>query len=105
MCLAYLVARGYFVSVDIMFLMVGHTHEDVDQFFVVDCAYLGRRRDAQAPMDVIEYLSEALQERVARKGEEFKVSWVSSVRDYNAWPNSLQVTRRHFLSSKYKKRR
>ena len=31
LCLAYLVALGYFVSVDIMFLMVGHTHEDVDQ--------------------------------------------------------------------------
>ena len=42
-------------------------------------------------MDVIEYLSEALQERVARKGEEFKVSWVSSVRDHNAWLNHLQA--------------
>ena len=42
-------------------------------------------------MDVIEYLREALHERVARKGEEFKVSWVSGVRDYNAWLNPLQV--------------
>ena len=47
--LAYLVALGYFVSVDNMLLMV------------------------------------------ERKGEEFKVSWVSSVRDYNAWLNPLQV--------------
>jgi len=89
--LAYLVALGNFVSVDIMFLMVGHTHEDVDQFFAVVCEYLGRRRDFQVPMDVITYLREALQERVARKGEEFKVSWVSGVRDYNAWLNPLQV--------------
>ena len=42
-------------------------------------------------MDVIEYLSEALHERVARKGQEFKVSWVCCVRDYNAWLNPLQV--------------
>ena len=54
MCLAYLVALGCFVSVDIMLLMVGHTHEDVDQLFVVVCEYLGRRRDFQVPMDVIE---------------------------------------------------
>ena len=71
--MAYLVALGYFVSVDIVFLMVGHTHEDVDQLFAVVCEYLGRRRDFQVPMAVIEYLREALQERVARKGEEFKV--------------------------------
>ena len=29
--LAYLVALGYFVSVDIMLLMVGHTRDDVYQ--------------------------------------------------------------------------
>ena len=40
--LAYLVALGYFVAVNIVFLMVGHTHEDVDQLFVVACEYLGR---------------------------------------------------------------
>ena len=74
-----------------MFLMVGHTHEDVDQLFAAVCEYVGRRRDFQVPMDVIEYLRKTLHDRVARKGEEFKVSWVSGVRDYNAWLNRLQV--------------
>ena len=78
-CSAYVVALGYFVSVDIMFLMVGHTHEDVEQFCLVVCEYCGRRRYVLVPMDAIEYLREALHERVARKGEEFKVSWVKFV--------------------------
>ena len=42
-------------------------------------------------MGVIEYVMEALRERVARKGEEFKVSWVSGVRDYSVWLNPWQV--------------
>ena len=42
-------------------------------------------------MDVIKYLRVALRERVARKGEEFKVSWVSGIRDYNAGLKPLQV--------------
>ena len=84
-----------------MFLMVGHTHEDVDQLFVVVCAYLGRRRDFQAAMDVSEHLTEALHERVARKGEEFKASWVSGVRDYNAWLNQLQVRLYHAFSNRH----
>ena len=74
-----------------MFLMVGHTHEDVDQLFAAVCEYLGRRRDFRGPMEVIAYLREALRERVARKGEGFTVSWVSNIRDYNAWLNRLQV--------------
>ena len=74
-----------------MFLMVGHTHADVDQVFVVVCEYWDRRRDFQVPMDVIDNLREALHERVARKSEEFQASWVSGVRDYNAWLNPLQV--------------
>jgi hypothetical protein len=30
---ALLVSRGLFLSVNLMFLVVGHTHEDIDMFF------------------------------------------------------------------------
>ena len=52
-------------------------------------------------MDVIEYLREVLHERVARKGEEFKVSCVSGVRDYNAWLNPLQVKLSNAFSNRH----
>ena len=39
--------------------------------------------------------------RVACKGEEFKVSWVSGVRDYNAWLNPLQVNLYNAVSNRF----
>jgi hypothetical protein len=33
MILAWLVTTGIFVTLDLMLLLVGHTHEDIDQFF------------------------------------------------------------------------
>ena len=53
------------------------------------------------PMYVIEDLREALHERVARKGEEFKVSWFSGIRDYNAWLNPLQVKLYNAFSNRH----
>ena len=50
---------------------------------------------------MIEYLREALRARVARKGEGFKVSWVSGIRDYNAWLNPLQVKLYHAFSNRH----
>ena len=53
-------------------------------------------------MDVIEYLREALHERVARKGEEFKVSPASGIRDYNVWLKPLQVNLYNAFSSRHR---
>eukprot|EP00058_Branchiostoma_floridae_P020703 XP_002606193.1 hypothetical protein BRAFLDRAFT_92067 [Branchiostoma floridae] len=44
--LGYLVIRGIFKEVQVGYLLVGHTHEDVDQFFSKIAHTLNKKRDA-----------------------------------------------------------
>lgn len=70
MLLAYcslLVELGYFERVVISFLVVGHTHEDIDRFFGTAKAYM-RRMHATAPPE----LFDGLERHLASAGKKVK---------------------------------
>ena len=54
--LALLVARQLFKSVTLFHLMVGHTHEDIDQLFSVVLAFLRRKGHWQSPDEVLDHI-------------------------------------------------
>ena len=89
--LAYLVARGKFRTANLLFLMVGHTHEDIDQFFSVCTALLHRARKLDTYRDMLSYLDQGLRAQVEAKGEDFKTVHMSGVRDFKEWLDPMCV--------------
>eukprot|EP00435_Cladocopium_sp_Y103_P022634 s1605_g5.t1 len=55
--LSRIVALGHFRSACLFNLMVGHTHEDIDQLFSVVLAVLKRKKSWQTPQELLEYIS------------------------------------------------
>ncbi len=83
--LASLVHLGYFSSATINFLMVGHTHEDIDQLFGLMVEWLSRRHSWETPEAVMQFLREKMSRHFLDRGEQFVVERLSAVRDYQAW--------------------
>ena len=54
MMLAYLVSKYKFASTNLFFLMVGHTHEDVDLMFGILLSLVLRRRTFQVPDELVQ---------------------------------------------------
>ena len=55
--LALLVQRQLFKSATLFHLMVGHTHEDIDQLFALITALLQRKQTWETPDEVLEHLA------------------------------------------------
>lgn len=83
--LAWLVTKYKFITVNILFLMVGHTHEDVDQLFGVVLKLVLQRFRFQTPEEFLKLLHQELVNRVAAKGEELVTDVLLGIRDYAAW--------------------
>ena len=62
---ALLVQRGIFKSATLFHLMVGHTHEDIDQLFALITALLKRKHDWQTPDEVLRHLAECALAKIA----------------------------------------
>jgi hypothetical protein len=60
MFLAFLVSRRLFLSVNLMFLIVGHTHEDIDQLFGVAVSFILQCGAFETIHDLMECLLEKL---------------------------------------------
>jgi hypothetical protein len=67
--LALLVKRGIFKSIQVNFLLVGHTHDRVDQFFSCISRQLGRE-DAWTPAELKQQIKAAYSTRRLGAGEE-----------------------------------
>ena len=86
-----LVGMQKFCTVTMNFLMVGHTHEDIDQLFALICQYVIRRHRWQTPEEFKRLVREALSDRIAEKGEVLVVQGLRCIRDYSTWLAPQQV--------------
>lgn len=74
-----------FSTATLNFLMVGHTHEDVDQLFGLVVSLVLQRFKFQEPADLVAHLEQTLRARVQAKGEELHVNQLGTVRDFGNW--------------------
>lgn len=79
-----------FRSCTINFLMVGHTHEDVDQLFGVVAALLLRKVHFQTPSEVLDYLRRSLESRFRARGERIHTAHVNTIRQFGQWLQPIQ---------------
>ena len=89
--LAYLVSRYKFRTTNLFFLVVGHTHEDIDQLFGVILSLVLRRTKFQTARHLMQLLREMLQARVQAKGEELHVEKLTHVRDFSSWLEPAKI--------------
>lgn len=89
--LAVLVSCGYFSTAVINFLMVGHTHEDIDQLFGILIHYILRKSSWQTPKELLDFLASQLQGHFTGKGEELTAEPLGSTRDFKAWLQPLET--------------
>ena len=88
MFLAYLVLSGRFQTANIFFLVVGHTHEDIDQLFAVVVSLILRCR-FETPAELLAFVAKGLRPRFAAKREEIHAETLSAVRDFSGVPTGL----------------
>lgn len=89
--LALLVSRGYFRSATLNFLIVGHTHEDIDQMFGLMIEVVSRKASWQTPDELMSFLGIEMAGHFRLKGEQFHVERVAGVRNFNLWLETLQL--------------
>ena len=98
--LAYLVATYKFVTANLLGLVVGHTHEDVDQLFAVVLWLMLRRRSWQTPAEILQAIADGLRERISRKGEVLIAVELTAVRDFKAWLGQLGLHTDHCFKTR-----
>ena len=89
--LAYLVAIEQFKRASLNYLMVGHTHEDIDQLSSTVVAVMLQKAHFQTPAEMLETLHQRMRGHLARQGE-FFAQMLATVRDYSKWLRPLDRT-------------
>ena len=83
---AYLVCRYKFVTANIFFLMVGHTHEDVDQLLELFISLvLDRHVPFQTPEEFLRSVQREVGPRIAARGEVFICERFPAIRNFWSW--------------------
>jgi hypothetical protein len=90
--LAYLVAKSKFVTTNIFFLMVGHTHEDVDQMFGVVLELILKKHRFETPEGFLELCEKELGHRIKAKGEQLVTQVIECVRNFKLWLDPLHMS-------------
>lgn len=68
--LSWLVAQGHFETATLNFLRVGHTHEDIDQFFSLIVSLILKCHHFEAPEELLAFLQKELQPKFQAKHED-----------------------------------
>ena len=89
--LAHLVSQHKFQTASMFHLIVGHTHEDIDQLFGVLLMLVLRRKKFQTKQDLAANIVEVMHPRAVLKKEELVVEVVEHVRDFGEWLEPLRV--------------
>ena len=89
--MAALVRKFRFQTATLNFLIVGHTHEDVDQMFAVLLALVLRRVRFKTPEELRSAIQVGMASVAAERGEVLHVEILSHVRAFDAWTNAFLV--------------
>ena len=83
--LAYLVCTFKFITCTINFLMVGHTHEDIDQLFALVLWLLVRKSGFETPLEILSFLKRELQSHIEAKGSVLEAVQLTAVHNFATW--------------------
>jgi len=89
--LAYLVAKYKFQTCSLFFLVVGHTHEDVDQFFGMVKQHVLRRVKVQTKEELVQCLKRIMGGILENKSEPLFVDTLEHIRDFLSWTDTLKI--------------
>ena len=89
--MAYLVVRYKFRTTHLMFLIVGHTHEDIDQLFGLVLQVVLRVVKFQTKGELVELLRTRMRHLIEGRGETLHVDVLEHVRDFHTWLAPLKV--------------
>ena len=89
--LIHLIACHKFISANLLYLMVGHTHEDIDQLFAVILFIMLQLRTWQTPAELLDHIVSKLQAKVSSKGEVLIAVQLSSIHDFKSWLAPLNI--------------
>ena len=98
---AYVVAKQMFQTVTMNYLMVGHTHEDIDQVFSLLVSQVVRRYRYETVQDLKQYMEAVLGPAFQAKGEAFKAIELNSVRKFTDWLAPLGVVQHGCWQSRH----
>ena len=87
-----LVGMQKFSTVTLNFLMVGHTHEDIDQLFSLICQYVVRRHRWETPDEFQRIVQASLAPKIAEKNEVLVVRGLRCIRNYVQWLDPQKIT-------------
>ena len=90
--LSVLVGRFRFRTATINFLIVGHTHEDIDLLFAILLSRVLRKFTFRTPAELVKLIHQHMKTTSMDRGEELHVEWVKHIRDFHSWMNSCGVT-------------
>ena len=77
------------MSVNILFLIVGHTHEDIDQLVGVVVSLILQLGHFQTIVELMEYLWEKPKDKFVAEVEEVTWTCLSAIRDFQRWVTPL----------------
>ncbi len=80
---------GLFDTVTINFLRVGHTHEDIDQFFSLVVSLILKCNNFQCPSELIAFLEKELQPKFHTRKEFIHSEVFTGIYDWSSWLSTL----------------
>ena len=83
--LAQLVGRGIFSVVILNFLIVGHTHEDIDRIFAYLRSAVIKKHLFQTPQEFCEYILLEMPAFFARYDEVVQATLIGDICDFDLW--------------------
>ena len=90
--LATLVSRSKFVTAVLNFLIVGHTHEDVDQVFSVLLSEVLHRYRFHTPDELVEYIQARMSVHFRKRGEQCRTYMLGHIFDFAEWLDAQGVS-------------
>ena len=83
--LAYLVSKYKFQTTSLFYLIVGHTHEDIDQLFGIVLSLVLRKIKFQEKHELMHALIRLMKIKIEAKGEKLYVEVLAHIRAFDSW--------------------
>ena len=96
-----LVSTKRFKTVNLFFLIVGHTHEDIDQLFAVMMHIFCEKGSFQTPEEMLTHLNKALLQKAEAKNLALCCSHLRAVRDFEAWLTGFERKVEHCFGNRH----